>query len=466
MKTGAGKAEIRCMLWVALCFTLTSGVYLSWLDRLVLIAGAREADWLSMVAGYLFQAGGTGLSVLWLRMKPDGNHRRCFQLITALFILTAIPTLITDTAAGVTAFGWLMNALCGVMAGGYLYGIGTGAEEDRRSIVFGGGYAVATVAVGVLALAGNGVILRGLQALIAFVLMTAGLMWMTGRFDLLKTAEPEQKAGTDRKQVLFAFGVVVLISLVKNLGFGFPAADIQAGLIPEIARIPYAAGLAAAGLISAKSRRNGMICTIAAMIIPFLMLGLTGEPISGTIFWGLDYIFFAFFSVFRVVLFLDLAGRTRRWELAPLGLLAGRIGDAAGTAVYLGLGGAKAILIGLAGALFVPAVFLLFRLYEDMYDFEAVQARMEKEKFREFCEQHDFSAREQDIFRLMTGEKTYAEIAGALFITENTVKYHVRNIFQKTGCKSRAELKRKYQSGEVKTEPAAEEKKPRLHVVS
>ena len=73
------------------------------------------------------------------RRKPDGNHRRCFQLITALFILTAIPTLITDTAAGVTAFGWLMNALCGVMAGGYLYGIGTGAEEDRRSIVFGGG---------------------------------------------------------------------------------------------------------------------------------------------------------------------------------------------------------------------------------------------------------------------------------------------------------------------------------------
>ena len=466
MKTGAGKAEIRCMLWVALCFTLTSGVYLSWLNRLVLIAGAREADWLSMVAGYLFQAGGTGLAALWLRRKPDGNHRRCFQLITALFILTVIPTLITDTPAGVTAFGWLMNALCGMLAGGYLYGIGTGAEENRRSIVFGGGYAAGTVAVGALALIGGGVIFRGLPALITFVAMTAGLMWMTWRLDPLTAAGPEQKAGTDRKQVLFAFGVVVLISMVKNLGFGFPAADIQAGLIPEIARIPYAAGLAAAGLISAKSRRNGMICTVAAMIIPFLMLGLTDEPISGTIFWGLDYVFFAFFSVFRVVLFLDLAGRTKRWELAPLGLLAGRLGDAAGTAVYLGLGGAKAILIGLAGILFVPAVFLLFRLYENMYDFEAAQARLEKEKFREFCEQHDFSAREQDIFRLMTGEKTYAEIAGALFITENTVKYHVRNIFQKTGCNSRSELKRKYQSGEARTEAAGEEKKPRFRVVS
>ena len=45
MKARLKSADTRCMLWVALCFTLTSGVYLSWLDRAVNVAGANAADW-------------------------------------------------------------------------------------------------------------------------------------------------------------------------------------------------------------------------------------------------------------------------------------------------------------------------------------------------------------------------------------------------------------------------------------
>ena len=41
---------------------------------------------------------------------------------------------------------------------------------------------------------------------------------------------------------------------------------------------------------------------------------------------------------------------------------------------------------------------------------------------------------------LLLEEKTNKEIADALFISENTVKFHVRNILQKTGCKSRNDL--------------------------
>ena len=458
------------MLWVALCFTLTSGVYLSWLDRLVSLAGATQADWFSLVAGYLLQAAGTGVTFLWLRKRPDGNHGRAFLTAALLLIAVSVPALITDSVFGVIAFGLMMNGLCGMISGFYLFSIGIRVDENRRSIVFGGGYAVAVVAVGLLALIGNGALLHGRFASAFFVLMTAGLAGLTAVFRPLSPAEtdPTSVSTLDRRQILSAFGVVLLISLVKNLGYGFPSADIQTGLVPEISRIPYAAGLAAAGLISAKSRRNGMICTIAALIIPFLMLGLTHEPVSGTIFWGLDYVFFAFFSVFRVVLFLDIAGHTGHWELAPLGLLAGRIGDAAGTAVYLALGGSRIVLIGITAALFIPAVFLLFRLYENLYDLKAVQARQEREKFKEFCVSHDFSAREQDIFRLLIGNKTNGEIAAALFISENTVKFHVKNILQKSGCRNRVDLQRKYEGRADPAEKAEVEdpEKPKLHVVS
>ena len=39
---------------------------------------------------------------------------------------------------------------------------------------------------------------------------------------------------------------------------------------------------------------------------------------------------------------------------------------------------------------------------------------------------------------------TNGEIAQALFITESTVKYHMHNVLQKTGCKNRTELQRKF----------------------
>ena len=52
-----------CALWVALCFALTSAVYLSWLDRLVALTDGAAADWISMAAGYLLQAAGLGVAM-------------------------------------------------------------------------------------------------------------------------------------------------------------------------------------------------------------------------------------------------------------------------------------------------------------------------------------------------------------------------------------------------------------------
>jgi DNA-binding NarL/FixJ family response regulator len=51
----------------------------------------------------------------------------------------------------------------------------------------------------------------------------------------------------------------------------------------------------------------------------------------------------------------------------------------------------------------------------------------------------DLSPREIDVFALLAQGLTNREIATRLFISEVTVKVHVRRIFQKTGARSRAE---------------------------
>ena len=71
----------RCLFFAALCFGLSSAVYLSWLNRLVSLAGAEIANWGSMVAGYMFQAAGTGVTVFLLRREPEGKFCRSFLII-------------------------------------------------------------------------------------------------------------------------------------------------------------------------------------------------------------------------------------------------------------------------------------------------------------------------------------------------------------------------------------------------
>jgi DNA-binding NarL/FixJ family response regulator len=48
------------------------------------------------------------------------------------------------------------------------------------------------------------------------------------------------------------------------------------------------------------------------------------------------------------------------------------------------------------------------------------------------------TARECDVLRLMADGHNNAQIAVALFVSENTVKTHVSNIFTKLGCRDRA----------------------------
>ena len=140
------------MLWVALCFGLTSAVYLSWLDHLVDVTGAAAADWYSQVAGYMMQAAGLGASAWLLRRRPGADHTRAFGGAVALFAALSAPALLADTAAGVVLFGLAMNLLCGAISGGYLFAIINCADGAHRGAVFGGGYALATIAVGTLIL--------------------------------------------------------------------------------------------------------------------------------------------------------------------------------------------------------------------------------------------------------------------------------------------------------------------------
>jgi LuxR family maltose regulon positive regulatory protein len=51
----------------------------------------------------------------------------------------------------------------------------------------------------------------------------------------------------------------------------------------------------------------------------------------------------------------------------------------------------------------------------------------------------DLTDREREVLRLLPSRLTLSEVASELYISQNTVKFHVRSIYRKLGVMSRAE---------------------------
>ena len=435
-----GRTDIQCAVLIALCFLLTSMAWLSWEYHLLTQIPAQLSDLSTMVAGYLLQAAGIGIYAVLLRRVPR-LLRQMIPLILILHILCMIPAVLSPYPAGTLVFGLLMNLVCGIIAGWYLHVLTESASAAHKAAVFGTGYGISILAMWLLSHLGSSLYLPICVALTAGAVCAA--VWYGKTFEKKAAGQeaghPEKKPA-DRTFLILAGVLVLLFSIVNSSGFAFSSADLGQAVNVEFSRLAYAAGLVIAGIVSDRSRKYGAVSALAALMIPFIILALRGEPVSVVIFWLLSYLTFGFYSVFRIILFSDIAAERNLLYLSGFGLLIGRIGDAAGETICLALEEKPAVRIILTAVLFAAAVAVFFRLYQTLYVPEAEQQMSERERFLRFSMEHDLSARERDLLQLILDGKTNGEIADQLFISENTVKFHVKNILQKTGCRNRNDL--------------------------
>ena len=453
--------NLRCFLLIFLCFFLTSSGYLSWLYHLMGFVPHIAADLLTMSGGYILQAAGIAIAVyFFFRRSISSVSRQLFSLFVVLYIVCLIPALLSRSAVGTIIFGLLMNLFCGLIAAFYLHILTFDSDGEFRAILFGSSYAAATIASWLISFPENHHFLQSPRVLFLYFFLTAALLVLILRSnpipeDILaqdrSSGNPvpgasisvydEKKGGASKHLPLLIGTTVVVFSLVKNIGFGFPSADLYDGVSLEASRAFYAVGLLIAGYITEKNRKYGAVCTMAALVTPFLILSLSGEPIPQTIFWALDYFVYGFFSVYRIILFSDLAKARGLAYYAGFGLFLGRIGDAAGTSLCTLFAGHVSALVILAALLFIAAIFLFFRLYQYLYvPVPSAQHLSETELFERFSSRYALSSREQEVLQLLLDKKTNSDIAETLFISDRTVKFHIHNLLAKTGGKNRAEL--------------------------
>ena len=233
----------------------------------------------------------------------------------------------------------------------------------------------------------------------------------------------------------------MLVSLTRGIGFFFPMADISSGISLEFSRAFYAVGLILAGIVGDKSRKYGAVSCLAALFFPFAMIALSSEVGISVILWILGYCLFGFLSVFRVVLFSDIARADNNLlYVAGFGLMFGRIGDAVGNLTGIMLSGSIIALVAVSGICFAATFIIFFLLYNKLYMPVQQPQQSKEERLNTFIQKHEISSRETEVLNLIIEGATNGEISAKLYISENTVKFHVRNILKKTGCSNRAEL--------------------------
>ena len=495
MEKSANKLHLQSAAVTGICFLLTSTAYLAWTYRVVELAEAPIADAVTLIAAYLMQAVGISLFALLLHRRPDLVQKSVYAAL-GLHMIMLVPSVLCESFALVLVFGCILNLLCGWIAGYYLYRLAGTPDASVSALTLGAGYSAAIFASWLLSLPGRELVYSAKIVMVICVLLTAaavvvirkgtipeGTQLSDGSLsegdsadtfpartrlsegarsgagsaesvpasvrlsDAKFSSAPEPSAKyelpqdiTQQQFLLLAGALVLLLSVVNSCGFSFPSADIRNGISVEFSRLFYAAGLLIAGYANDKNRRYGAVCAVIALVIPFFILAAHDEPVSRSFFWELSYFASGFYTVYRIILFSDIS---RDFSLIPLcgfGLLTGRIGDAAGEVLCLALSGHFLILVGTAALLFVASMLLFLHVYRVLYFPVPKKQKSEQEIFIQFSENYNLSAREREVLRFLLEEKTNQEIADELCISDGTVKYHIHNLLQKTGCPNRLKL--------------------------
>ena len=438
------KAWIYTLL-VGQVFLWTGSAFIAVLYRLLDYYEPTAVTLYTEVLYYIMQAAGIGLFAVMLKAGASVAGKRGFAVcMIALTAACAAAALLIDTGWIILLSGLLMDICIGMLSGIYLTRLSTQIPQQSRGRVFGYSYAVGSIGTWLLSLLDGGKLLQGGAAVYVFVGMAAVSAILVRWLEPIDGENGQWQTEIvrlDRKLILLALSLPLLCSVVNGLGYYFSAADVSAVLDPAFTRIFYAVGLVAAGIVNDKNRRYGAICCIVALIFPFASLALRGEVGVSAFLSVFSYIFYGFFSVYRVVLFADLAGkRSSLLFLAVVGLLSGRLGDAIGTLGGVMIGGDQLLLTCVTVCVFIVCAILFFALYHRLYIPRLSEKETTEALLSEYENRYELFARQSEIFRLVVRGCSNAEISSELFLSESTVKYHMKNILRKTGCANRTEL--------------------------
>ena len=437
---------------LALQFLVCGSVYISQVYHLLNFYSEDMVLIIGMRWNYFAQAFGMLIFILLFLKVPKyvGNRISYALLIAVGTIITAI-SLHTYNGTVALFFTIIYNIIIGLSSGYALTTLTSHVSKIKLGLAFGLAYAIGSVGTYLISVIDEGDFLKTKNVVIVYLIIniiniiilyfSQNIPCTTKAYSKSKTKYVKRNISENIHLYILILLIIILVNSINALGNNFQMAAIANGKASlPFSRAFYAISLLSAGLISLRSRKYLALTTFASLLFPVVTIILAGDPSLASGLLTITYLFLGFVAVYRSLMFMDIAaGDNNLLAFACVGLMLSRLVEA-GSTWFSSINITDKLLAAIIFAvLFALLLFVFFIYVQKMYQSSSYEATVE-DKLMRFAQKYNLTSREKEVLPLLTKGTPNREIAKLMFISENTVKFHIKNLLQKTGCPDRTDL--------------------------
>ena len=431
------KVHLKHILILALGFFWCSAIYLTQQTYLLNYCDKEFVNVVAVLYGSLSMALGILFYMILLR------KRRNIKIYYVLFSLFAL--IFSFVFFGSENPIWMSLCLCATCLFGTAgFGVGyhfsllaLNVKKEYRGRVFAIGYGLGSIFTYLITLLPNKMY-GSMSVFMIYVPVVILNMILVSRIQNVEIRNDQTNSLNYKKYFISLSIIVLLMSLLSGI-----STDVVSTYIFHIdglfanTRIIYGIGLFIAGFLMDKNKEMFDIATLISFVFSLLTIVLLNQNISIHIVISLSYLFIGFFVVFRTLSFVNLYDQKKEaLYLCGIGLMYSRIMEGVLVLFQTNFLQNSTLLIVIETVMLCIVLWVYFFFYLKEHHFTT------NDKLKEIVFQYKLSNQEERVLKLLIQDLTKKEIASQLFLSVNTIKIHVTNIYKKTGMK-KAELKEK-----------------------
>ena len=429
------KNNLKYILILALGFFTCSSIYLT---EGIILKNSSSTE-LSNIVSVLFGSFAMAIGVLIFSIlyKKVKNIKKYYFVSVLITLISLIVFFITKNVL-VSSSCLILSCMLSVsgLGGAYNFSlIASNVEETYQGRVFAIGYALGSILSYLLSLFNNYNITLYIN--IAVIIINLFLVYHTKSI----VKEDKENITPSFKKYFLSLSIIIismasLLSISQEI-MSYHTLNSSEHMWFANTRIYYSLGLIISGIVYDKRNDIFDICLPISFIYPLISLVLFNQNVSLILVSGLSYFFLGFFSIFRALVFIKLSSKYKGFiYIAAYGLMYERIVEGLFMLLqlkllknYMVLLVLEAILLGI-----VLAVYLFFYLNN--------KNKEDTDIIKNLAIKNGLSIQEEKVLNLLMKDLTNQEIADELYLSINTIRNHVANIYRKTGM-NKKELREK-----------------------
>lgn len=433
------KNVIIYVLIIGLCFLYTGSAYMSEFYRLTHFYDETKVDLITSAYNYCLQAIGIMIYIYGLKKnnKFFFNKNSFVLLLISGSIFMAISQL-SNNPLMVVLTGYIFNLHIGLYFGFYLTFFSKYYHLKTAGLSFGMAYAFGSLGTYLLSLISGGQFLESKSITALYFIMVAIIIALVLLIKDIHVDISFNKHDYYESKLNYLVPITSLMCIISVLGsqlyYSIPIAE---NINWNIIRLFYAFGLIFEGYMIDKNRFIGEILAIASLIYPLISVSLIGEGMANNIILSLSYFFRGFLTIYYVISFTSLKEKDERYIIfASLGLFISRVIETIITLIIMNINIPNLFHLLFSAICFIPLLILFVQMQNKNYS----NPLSTEKKLASFAQRYELTSREIDILHCLSDNLSDSEIAQKLYISKNTVRFHISNILKKTNTNSRTEI--------------------------